>query len=64
MNDSVCSLVTAQFQVEKFMESECFEAFRPVTTAEASRLVCVLNGFRYYPDGRKDAGFGVKETHE
>ena len=56
--------MTAQFQVEKFMLSQCFDAFGPVTTAEASRLVCVLNGFRYYPDGRKGAGLGVKETHE
>ena len=48
LNDSVCTPVTAQFQVEKFMYSQCFDAFRPVTTAEASRLVCVFDGFRYY----------------
>ena len=48
LNDSVCNPVTAQFQVEKFMYSQCFEAFGPVTTAEASRLVRVFHGFRYY----------------
>ena len=40
--------MTALFQVEKFMYSQCFEEFGPVTTAEASRLVSVFDGFRYY----------------
>ena len=64
LNDSACNLVSALFQVEKFMYSQCFEAFGPVTAAEASRLVCVFDGFRYYLTVGKVRVLGSKKrTH-